>query len=451
MADSTAPRTPRNGERLAHTREARFERWRWAILGITWLAYVGFYFTRKSFAVAKVGILSDPEMAMTKSAMGLIDMSYGIAYAVGQFLWGMCCDRFGSRRVILGGMAGSILVAVLMGFSTHNMLFGVLFFLQGLCQSSGWAPLTKNVSSWFSRRERGRVFGFWSTNYAIGGMLASGFAGYVALQFGSWRYAFILPAVVLGLVAVLFFFFQRNRPQDVGLTSVEKYHGEPEGVLMPGAPAVAKPGFWVTVKAVLGNPMILRLGAIYFLLKPIRYALLFWGPVIIYERMGTNIGETAFISAFFEAAGPVGVILAGYLSDKVFRARRIPVIVLGLLGLAAILFSFNAITAANSRVAMMLVLAAIGCFLFGPDSLIASTCAVDFGTKEGAGSAAGFINGMGSVGQSLGLALPGVISERFGWNVMFTGMGCFILLAALMLAPKWNAVPVSAAATPAPA
>ena len=33
-----------------------YERWRWQIFAITWLAYAGFYLTRKSFSVAKIGI-----------------------------------------------------------------------------------------------------------------------------------------------------------------------------------------------------------------------------------------------------------------------------------------------------------------------------------------------------------------------------------------------------------
>ena len=36
------------------TRSPIYERWRWQIFGITWLAYVGLYLTRKSFSVAKI-------------------------------------------------------------------------------------------------------------------------------------------------------------------------------------------------------------------------------------------------------------------------------------------------------------------------------------------------------------------------------------------------------------
>ena len=37
-------------------RNTAYTRWRWQIFTITWLAYVGFYLTRKSFSVAKIVI-----------------------------------------------------------------------------------------------------------------------------------------------------------------------------------------------------------------------------------------------------------------------------------------------------------------------------------------------------------------------------------------------------------
>ncbi|PMZ30325.1 MFS transporter, partial [Pseudomonas sp. GW247-3R2A] len=66
------------------------------------------------------------------------------------------------------------------------------------------------------------VLGLWSSCYAFGGLVASPFAGWWAYTLiGSWHAAFISSAAVVGLVAVLFFIFQRNKPQDVGLPAVE--------------------------------------------------------------------------------------------------------------------------------------------------------------------------------------------------------------------------------------
>jgi OPA family sugar phosphate sensor protein UhpC-like MFS transporter len=423
-------------------KDTRYEKWRWTIFGLTWIAYVGFYFTRKAFPVAKVGILADPAFDMGKSAMGVVDGAYGVAYAIGQFVWGFAGDRFGSRRIVLGGMLCSVVFSVGMGLSTHVILFGFLFFLQGLCQSTGWAPLAKNLSEWFSKNERGRIFGFWSTNYVVGGMAGSALAGYVALRFGDWRLAFLSSAGVLLIIFIVLFLFQKNRPEDIGLPPIEDYHGEGTTALPDEKPVSAEPGkSGVKITAVFLDPMILRLGMAYFLLKPTRYAILFWGPVMAYDRLGTNIGKSALISAAFEASGPISAVCAGWASDRLFQSRRMPVVVPSLFGLSLVLFLFPTLTEYGGAWAMAVAFFAIGLLLHAPETLLSGAAAVDFGTRKGAGSAVGFVNGSGSVGQILGMSLPGVISTAFGWGVLFTTFGLTALIGALILLPKWNAVP----------
>lgn len=142
-----------------YKKNARYERWRWQIFGITWLAYASFYFTRKAFSVAKVGMEQDPTIMLTKEMMANIDASYLIAYAIGQFMWGFFADRFGSRAIILGGLLASIAAACLMGLFQGTVLFIIFMFIQGLGQSTGWSSLCKNMGNFFSRRERGCVMG----------------------------------------------------------------------------------------------------------------------------------------------------------------------------------------------------------------------------------------------------------------------------------------------------
>ena len=79
------------------------------------------------------------------------------------------------------------------------------------------------MSAWFEMRRRGSIMGLWSTNYAIGGFASTAFAGMMASPyfFNSWRGAFLAPAAALSLVMLLFFFFQRNSPEECGLPPVE--------------------------------------------------------------------------------------------------------------------------------------------------------------------------------------------------------------------------------------
>jgi OPA family sugar phosphate sensor protein UhpC-like MFS transporter len=262
----------------------------------------------------------------------------------------------------------------------------------------------------------------------------------MAERFHDWRFAFFIPAAALFGIWVIFVIFQRNRPEDMGLCSIEEYHGEsaPE---TSGAKEEEREGSWDAIIAALKNPMVLRLALVYFFLKPTRYAILFWGPVIVSEKLGTGMAKSGLISALFELAGPIGVIFAGHMSDRVFHARRMPICVISLLALSLVTFSFDGLTGGESVWMMSGALFAIGFLLFGPDSLIVATAAVDFGTKKGASSAVGLINGFGSIGAVLGGSLPGIISQRYGWDVLFYILGAAVLISGLLLLPKWNAVP----------
>lgn len=422
-----------------------YERWRWQVFTITWLTYFGFYLTRKTFSVAKIGMELDPSIEISRHDMAWIDGAFLSAYAIGQFVSGIMGDRAGTRKVVVVGMFGSALAAAAMGASSITLVFGVLFGLQGLCQSTGWAPLVKNVGNFFSQHERGTVIGLWSTNYAVGGMVASVFAGYWGDLLG-WRYAFFVPAATLLVIWLLFVLFQRNRPEDVGLPPIEVYHNEEQAVLVDSE-AVEEDGpesSWKLVKQVLADRTVLVICLAYFLTKPARYAILFWGPKYIQEKLGTGMAESGALSALFELAGIAGALSAGIISDRVFNSRRMPVCVITLTILGVFMLFMDELPA--TRVVLGASYILIGLLVFVPDTILNGPAAVDFGTKKGAGTVAGFVNGAGSIGAILGGTIPGLFAERWGWDGVFTLLGAMAITAAVILLPKWNALPATAAA-----
>jgi len=432
---------------MSAKKNPKYERWRWRIFSVTWLAYGGFYLTRKSFSVAKNELKKPDVLGLTKAQMSGMDGAYSAAYAAGQFLWGTLGDRYGTRKVVLFGMMASIVTAALMGTLSTAFWMGWLFALQGMWQASGWAPLGKNVGEFFSQRERGSVMGFWCTNYALGGFVASIIGAYAAKWYG-WRYAFFVPAGLLAAIWIVFFLFQRNRPEDVGLPSIEEYHGESEAVIdAKETPAAESEGTWHIVSAVLKNRMVWYLGAVYFLVKPTRYLLLFWSPVYIADRLGTDTAQSGWLSSMFDLAGPLGTLLGGITSDKIFHSKRMPVAVLALLTLAGLMLVFPFIPL--SRLGMGVGMFAMGFLVFIPDSLISGTAAIDFGTKKGASTANGMINGMGSIGQLLGVMLPGSVESLLGkgqnvWTAIFVGLGISLAVGGFMLMPLWNRLPPKA-------
>jgi OPA family sugar phosphate sensor protein UhpC-like MFS transporter len=420
----------------------RYERWRWQILAITWLAYVGFYLTRRSFAVTKIELGSESSLRLSMEQMAWIDGAFLVAYAIGQFFWGVCGDRYGTRRVVLVGMLGSVAAAAAMGASSAAALLAVLFGLQGLCQASGWAPLSKNIGHFFSQRERGTIMGLWSTNYALGGFVAAVFAAYCGNLWG-WRYAFFVPAGALLGIWFLFLVFQRNRPEDVGLPPIEDYHGAdgPRRGTVGTSPGAAE-GSWRAVGEVLTRPMVLLLAGVYFFVKPTRYAIVFWAPKYLNEKLGTDMLQSGALGALFELAGPFSILAAGVLSDRLFGARRNPIAVISLFLAAGLVFALDRLPA--SRLVLGGSLFATGFLLYAADSLVSGTAAVDFGTKKGAATAAGLINGCGSVGAIVGGTIPGLLHDQLGWDGLFQILAGSLVLAACLLLVKWNAKPTVA-------
>ncbi|MFB7217606.1 MFS transporter [Streptomyces sp. NPDC056227] len=425
-------------------RSARAARWRRQIFAITWIAYAGFYFVRQAFSVAKLGILDDPAVntVLTERALGVIDAVYLAAYAAGQFLWGMWADRFGPRVVVIGGMIGAVAAACIMGVSSALLVFGGAMVLQGLSQSAGWAPLCKNMGNFFTVAERGRILGLWSTNYAFGGLAAPPFLGWVAYSvFDSWHAAFLAGAATLAAVLLLFVLFQRNAPQDVGLVEPTEETDPESGTRPESVPIEPSLTGLALYRETLRDRMVLTLGLSYFLLKPARYAILLWGPVIVSRRLPEidKVGAT-LIPVAFGAAGILAPILVGWVSDRLFQSRRAPACVIALGVLTAALALFMPLTAAGSAEVMIAVLAVIGLSVYAADAMISCVAAVDFGSAKGAGTAAGLVNGCGSIGAILGGLLPGFLSG----GVLFTGFAGAALLAGLLMLPHWNRLPRTA-------
>src|SRR5450755_4951690 len=83
---------------------------KWTFVG---LLYTSFYTCRYNFAIANKSI-SD-EFGFNKAQMGTIITTALFAYACGQIINGLLADRFGGKRAMLIGAAGTVVMNVLFG------------------------------------------------------------------------------------------------------------------------------------------------------------------------------------------------------------------------------------------------------------------------------------------------------------------------------------------------
>jgi sugar phosphate permease len=392
------------------------------VFALTWLSYASYYLVRKNFSVAKKAIKDD--VGISQSDLFHIDTGYLAAYAVGQFIWGFTSDRAGARRVIAFGMLATAGCSVLFGRSSAYALFALVWGLNGLAQATGWAANIKAMGGAFGAEGRGRVMGLWTTCYVVGGLVANPIAVYW-LEAQGWRWAFFGPAIWVAIVgvAVLLLLPDGKEPS---LTAKE----EPKHDAEEARAARAR---------VLRTPLIWVLGASYFLMKLTRYVLLFW--LVYYMELEIGNGGLGYekklaanAALMFEVGGTAGAIVVGWASDRWFRGKRVAVSAASLVILAACLALYGRYAAAG-LLPNLALLALVGFFLFGPDSLVSGAAAQDIGGPAGAATAAGIINGMGSVGPIFGSELANAMTARYGWSAFYAMLGGGALLSALILLP----------------
>jgi sugar phosphate permease len=82
----------------------------------------------------------------------------------------------------------------------------------------------------------------------------------------------------------------------------------------------------------------------------------------------------------------------------------------------------------------------MGFFVYAVDSMLSATCAMDLGSSRAAASAAGIINGFGSIGAILSSFVGARVSAMFGWTWAWYLLAILLLIACGLLIPRWKVV-----------
>ncbi|HQH72638.1 MAG TPA: MFS transporter, partial [bacterium] len=257
-----------------------------------------------------------------------------------------------------------------------------------------------------------------------------------------WRRGFWAPALLLLLIACAYTLLTRNKPSDAGLPdfpeddAVENQSPD-SGPSVPAAP----PTSFSILREIVSKPTVWIISLMYFFLKMTRYAFLFWLPLYMAERLGYSGEEAGYTSTVFELVGFTGAVAAGYMSDKLFQSRRFPVGALFLWGLG-FAFLIHPTIAGWGHWVNAIGIGLIGFLTYGPDTLMTGAGAQDEGSQRGAATAAGIINGVGSMGQMLSGYIVATVKSTYGWDALFYLLVFFAFLSGALLSVKWNYVPV---------
>ena len=271
--------------------------------------------------------------------------------------------------------------------SLANGFMGLLvpWGLNGLAQSMGWAPGSRVLSNWWGAHERGKVFGCYVFAAGMSSVL-SYVTSMLILQFQlDWRWIFRLPVLFLLVGGITYYLIVRDRPSQVGFDSPI----EPENQKSKPEHVDEQEDAWARYKDVLSNFRFLVASWAIGFQSIARYGLLFWVPV---HFLGSDWkqGGGSWVSVALPVGMAFGALTSGWLSDRIFRTRRAPVIAL-FMSLAAA-FSVAMYFIPKDQVALgLIVLFLCGFFVYGPQSAFWALCP-DLVSVKRAGTGTGIMN-----------------------------------------------------------
>ena len=465
--------------------QKKFKYWQWRTIIGTMVGYIFFYLIRKNFSFAMPGLTA--EYGITKASLGIILSLGGFLYGLSKLFNGILADRVNGRWHMVVGLVGSTITAFGIGFGTiiitkltgipegstadfvskFVLLISVFYIINQIFQGCGFPPCSRLIPRWVPASELATKMSLWNTSHSIGaglaclcgifimGMMGSDMSGNAdvvasiatnlnkeatdpavisaAQNYGAWKWMFIIPGIIAAFGIIFTAAVLRDTPKSVGLPELSEGNKKEEST-----ETSAELSAFIR-KHVWKNPIIWALAVADFFVYVIRFAVLDWGPTFLREHCGMTAEWAAMTVIIFEVFGVIGMLLAGWISDKVFGGRAARTCLFCMLGtLVAVLGFIGLQKAGASPVLLLFVLALAGAFIYGPQALI-GVISSNHATRKASASALGIIGFVSYVSVLVSGWGFGVIADsKYGWNGVFVAMVAMAIIGALIFVPMWK-------------
>ena len=141
-------------------------------------------------------------------------------------------------------------------------------------------------------------------------------------------------------------------------------------------------------------------------------------------------------------AAIIGGLIAGNVSDRVFGARRAPVIAFAFIGQAVCLALLgSADNFAPSPWISMTMLILVSLCIQAAHSMVGGAASMDFGGRKAVATAAGLFDGAQYLaGSIVGIGM-GRLLDGYGWKVWAFAPIVFALIGSVLISTLWNVRP----------
>ena len=323
--------------------------------------------------------------------------------------------------------------------NTLILFMGVMWVVNGMLQGTGFPPCARLLTHWIPPKELATKMSVWNTSHSIGAGLVVILCGYIMSHMGTgdahvgaWRWCFWIPAGISFAGAIGLFISLRDTPTSVGLPELPGTESKKSG----DAPSAADKAF--LRRKVFGNPLIWILAFANFFVYIVRFSVLDWGPTLLSQSKGVSMSHAGWLVAMFEIAGIVGMLVAGWATDKFLGGRAHRTCVFCMAGAALFIFLFWQLPVGAPLWLTFLFLMMAGFCIYGPQALI-GIAAAQQATKKAAATANGFTGLFGYASTIVSGAGLGYLAQHYGWNHAYIAMIAMALVGMAVFLLMWGA------------
>ena len=378
------------------------------IIFICWLVYTAAYVGRLNYSACLVAIVED--IGITKGSAGLVGSFFFFAYGIGQLINGIFNEKYNSRLVVFSSLILSGLLNLAMPLWENISVMKYIWLLNGACQSVLWSTLVKTVSQFVSDKKMPNAIVILSTTSSAGAFIAYGFSA-LFVKVLNWKYSFFLAFAVLVISAFIWLII---------------YGSETPPVIEKKVETLKKSG--VKKSLVICIAIIAIAGIANGFIKDG----ITWVPSLLYERFNVSASLSILLTLFLTVIATVGSGLIKKIHIKIQSHSAINAILFSLTALFCL--AIYLLLEYNSIIAILLCFVAICLLMAMVNNVVTSIFPLDKRALVGSGILAGILNTFcyaGSTGASYTL---GVVSHKYGWNMVLVIMLIFSVIASLISA-----------------
>lgn len=403
----------------------KFNRYGWMVLLAFSILYCFLYCGRQNLSFA-IPVMMQEE-GWSALQLGILSSVQFWTYALGHLVNGRLGEIVGLNKLIIMGMVLSAILNFLIGFQSNLMMITILWGLNGFAQSMLWSPGMALLANWWPKNKRGFATGFANAFSGLGSVVTAFVVSTSISVFVNigWKAAFIGPAIAMIAMVILYPFFAKEKPSDVGLNEYKDEDVEIESNSDELNEIVKEKGKLYPY-IYLFKQWKFNLWLIIIACSSIaRYGLLTWIPTYYVEVFNVDIEAGIIGSVLCPLGMAAGALIIPWLSDHVWKNNRLTWVIISSAASALTVFGFMN-TQPGFYASTLLFFA--GFFIYGINSLVWAF-ATDIGGRVFSGTASGVLDCaayIGASGQSI--IFGGLITNGGNWNLVF-----FSIIAVLVI------------------